>query len=85
MAGRDQDAEVAFDELMEVCKPLFPADSLSTAAHNVAYGTWLHQRGRLEKAEPYLREAARIYRNSPNPPREYYLAAVDRLFQIMRK
>jgi serine/threonine protein kinase len=84
-AGKDQEAEQAFEEVVAICKPLFPPDSLTTAWHNAAFGIWLHQRGRLEKSESYLREALRIYRNNPNPPREYYLTAVDRLFQIMRK
>ena len=62
-----------------------PADSPTAAYHNFALGHWLRQHGRLEKSEPYLREAVRIYRTLPNPPREYYLAALDGLFQLIRR
>jgi tetratricopeptide (TPR) repeat protein len=85
MAGKDQETEQVFEEMLAAYRPLFPPDSLSSAWIQLAYGMWLRQRGRDQKSGPYFQEAIRIYRGHPNPPREMYLAAVDGLFQLMRK
>lgn len=83
-AGRIDEADLSFKEAIDTYRPLFPADSPTAAYYNFAYGHWLRQHGRQEKAEPYLREAIRIYRQMPNPPREYYLTALDGMFQLLR-
>jgi serine/threonine protein kinase/tetratricopeptide (TPR) repeat protein len=84
-SNKEADAEHCFREMLDTYRPLFPADSPQIALHNVAFGLWFRQHGRPEKAEPYLREAIRVYRAMPNPPNDYYLAALDGLFQIVRK
>jgi tetratricopeptide (TPR) repeat protein len=83
-AGRIDEADQAFGEAIELYRPLFPADSPTAAYNNFAYGHWLRQQGRAEKAEPFLREAVRIYRGLENPPRDYYLGALDGMFQLLR-
>ncbi|MSR59121.1 MAG: serine/threonine protein kinase [Planctomycetaceae bacterium] len=85
VAGRTDAADEVFAESLEAYRPLLPADSPTMAYLTFAYGHWLRQNGRNEKAEPHLREAVRIYRTMENPPREYYLAALDGLFQILRR
>ncbi len=83
-AGRIDEAEQAFGEAIELYRPLIPADSATAAFNNFAYGHWLRQHGRAEKAEPFLREAVRIYRGLENPPRDYYVGALDGMFQMLR-
>jgi hypothetical protein len=51
----------------------------------VAFGHWLRQHGKLEKGEPHFRNAVRIYRAQASPPQEYYMVALDGLFQIVRQ
>jgi tetratricopeptide (TPR) repeat protein len=82
--NRTDDAEAAFTEAISLYRELVPPDSPMAAFYNFALGHWLRQHGKLEKAAPYLREAVRIYRRLENPPREFYLAAVDGLFQHVR-
>ncbi|MFN0052402.1 MAG: protein kinase domain-containing protein [Planctomycetales bacterium] len=84
-AGKNDAAEEAFEEGLTLYQPLFPPDSPTLAHYHFAYGHWLRQHGRLEKAEPYLREAVRIYRGMDSPPREYQLMALDGLFQLLRR
>ena len=83
-SGRIDEADRAFAEAIDLYRPLFPPDSPTAAFYNFGYGHWLRQHGRQEKAEPFLREAVRIYRKMERPPREYYLGAVDGLFQLIR-
>jgi serine/threonine protein kinase/tetratricopeptide (TPR) repeat protein len=83
-ANRVDEAEKSFGEAIALYRSLFPADSPSAAYFNFAYGHWLRQHGRNEKAEPFLREAVRIYRTMESPPREYYLLALDGMFQLLR-
>jgi tetratricopeptide (TPR) repeat protein len=83
--GRTDEADQAFSETIEIYRTLFPGDSATVAFHNAAYGHWLRQHGRFEKAEPYFREAIRTYRQMDNPPREYYLLSLDGLFQLIRR
>jgi tetratricopeptide (TPR) repeat protein len=83
-AGRIDEAEQAFGEAIDEYRPLIPANSPTAAFNNFAYGHWLRQHGRAEKAEPFLREAVRIYRGLENPPRDYYLGALDGMFQLLR-
>jgi len=64
---------------------VFSPDSLRTGTLNAACGHWFRQHGKQKKAEPYFREAIRIYRTHENPPRDYYLAALDGLFQLVRR
>ncbi len=71
--------------MLAAYRPLFPPDGLTAASHSVAFGHWLRQHGKLEKAEPHFRNAVRIYRTQANPPREYHLVALDGLFQIVRQ
>jgi eukaryotic-like serine/threonine-protein kinase len=85
MANRIDEADQAFAEGIEVYRPLLPRDGASIAYYHFAYGHWLRQHGRLEKAEPLLREAVRIYRQMPNPPRDLFLGALDGLFQLIRR
>jgi serine/threonine protein kinase len=80
-----EEAEPLFREMLDIYRPLFPVDSPQIAIQNVAFALWLRQHGQPDKAEPYLREAVRIYRAMPNPPNDYYLLALDGLFQIVRK
>lgn len=84
-SGKVEETESVFREILETMKPLFPADSLLIAGHNVSFAMWLRQHGKSNEAERYLRESLRIYRNSPHPPNEYYFAALDGLFQIVRR
>src|SRR5262249_22969852 len=55
-SNRIDEAEKSFGEAIALYRPLFPADSPSAAYFNFAYGHWLRQHGRNEKAEPFLRE-----------------------------
>ena len=84
-AGRNDEAEQTLGEAIGLFRSLVPANSPAAAQFNFAYGHWLRQHGRLEKAEPYLREAVRIYRDMKQPPRDYYLASLDGLFQLLRR
>jgi serine/threonine protein kinase/Flp pilus assembly protein TadD len=84
-AGRNDEAEQTLGESIAMFRSLVPADSPAAAHFNFAYGHWLRQHGRLEKAEPYLREAVRIYRGMKQPPRDFYLGALDGLFQLLRR
>src|SRR5262249_54225385 len=85
LSNKQAEAEVAFEEMIEAYRPVFAPDSASAAWLHLSYGLWLRQRGKTDKAEPYLREAVRIYRVTPNPPRDLYVAALDGLFQVVRK
>jgi serine/threonine protein kinase len=84
-AGRNDEAEQTLGESISLFCKLVPADSPAAANYNFIYGHWLRQQGRLEKAEPYLREAVHIYRNMKQPPRDYYLGALDGLFQLLNR
>lgn len=83
--GNDTEAEKMFEQTLAAYRPLFPPDSLAIASHTAAFGLWLRQRDKIDQAEPYFREAIRIYRLHPNPPRDYYLSVLDGLFQIIRR
>ena len=83
--GKDDEAEAALLETFEAFAPVFPPDSLRAGTLNTGCGQWLRQNGKPEQAEPFLREAIRIFRAHENPPRDYYLAALDGLFQIIRR
>jgi tetratricopeptide (TPR) repeat protein len=85
LAGKDDDAEPVLHELVEAYRAVLPAEGLTAAWVHLGSGLWLQQRGRTERAEAYFREAVRVYRLNPNPPREMYLLAVNGLFQILRK
>jgi len=84
-SGRTDEADEAFAEAIGIYRRHFPGDGATVAFHNAAYGHWLRQHGRFEQAEPYFREAIRTFREMENPPREYYLLALDGLFQLIRK
>jgi len=83
--GRNDEAEQSLGDSIALLRSLVPSDSPAAAHYCFAYGNWLRQHGRLEKAEPYLREAVRIYRDMKQPPRDFYLAALDGLFQLLRR
>ncbi|HEY2251353.1 MAG TPA: tetratricopeptide repeat protein, partial [Planctomycetaceae bacterium] len=83
--GRNDEAEQTLGESIALFRSLVPPDSPAAAHFNFAYGHWLRQHGRLAKAEPYFREAVRIYRDMKQPPRDFYLAALDGLFQLLRQ
>ena len=83
--GKEDEAEKALLETFDAFVPVLPPNSLRVGTLHMGCGQWFRQRGKPEKAEPYLREAVRIYRAHENPPRDYYLAALDGLFQIVRK
>ena len=80
--GKHDEAEQALLEMLEAYSPVFSPDSLRTGTLNASCGFWLRQHGKPEQAEPYLREAIRIFRIHENPPRDYYLAALDGLFYL---
>ncbi len=84
-AGRNDEAEQTFGESITLFCSLVPANSPAAAHYNFAYGHWLRQHGRAEKAEPYYREAVRIYRGMKQPPRDFYLSSLDALFQLLRR
>jgi serine/threonine protein kinase len=84
-SGKDAEAESAFEEMIAAYRPVIAPDTATAAWLHLSYGLWLRQRGKNEKAEPYLREAIRVYRLSPNPPRDLYAVALDGLFQVLRK
>ena len=83
--GKDDEAEQALLETFAAFAPVFPPDSLRAGTLNTGCGQWFRQHGKPEQAEPFLREAVRIFRTHENPPRDYYLAALDGLFQIVRR
>ncbi|MBS0263583.1 MAG: tetratricopeptide repeat protein [Planctomycetes bacterium] len=79
------EAEQVMTEVVQLSLQTVPEQSQSAAYYNFALGHWLRQNGRLEKAEPYFRNAWKIYREMKDPPREYYLYTVDALFQLVVK
>lgn len=83
--GKLDEAEETLLQTIDAYTPAFPPDSLRAGTLNAACGLWLRQHGRAEKAEPYLREAIRIFRQHDNPPPDYYLASLDGLFQLVRR
>lgn len=81
--GKTEEASQCLDETFTVFIDIYAPDSLRAGTLNSACGTWFRQHGDMEKAEPHLREAVRIYRLHENPPRDYYMAALDGLLSIV--
>ena len=84
-AGKQEEAQTAFEEMIVAYRSVFAPDSPTAAWIQLSYALWLRQHGMDSKAEPYFREAVRMYRSNPTPPRDLYVAALDGLFQIVRK
>jgi serine/threonine protein kinase/tetratricopeptide (TPR) repeat protein len=83
--NRHDEAEQTLTEAITLLRGLVAADSPMAAYYSFALGHSLRQYGHPEKAEPHLREAVRIYRQMEHPPQDYYLMALDGLFQQVRK
>ena len=81
--GKYDEAEQMLQETFEAFAAVFPPDSLRAGTLNTACGVWYRQHAKLEKAQPHFREAIRIFRAHENPPRDYYLAALDGLFSLL--
>ena len=83
--NRVDEAEKTFGEAIALYRPLYPPESPTAAYNNFAYGYWLRQHGRNEKAEPYLRRRSAstvgwiILRAST------YLMSLDGMFQLLRR
>ena len=82
--NRNTDAGESLAGAISIYRELVPEDSPKGAYYCFVLGHWLRQHGRLSDAEPHLREAVRIYRLMESPPREYFLMALDGMFQIVR-
>ncbi len=78
------DAGETIHQIYEESRKLYGEDSRIRAVTAMGYGKHLMQSGDHENAEPLLREAIQRFKRDPNPPRAFYFAACDSLFQILR-
>jgi len=82
-ANKPEEFEKTMEDMLQAYRPILSTDSPQWALLNVGYGIRLRQGGKPEQALPYMQEAVRIYRQMKNPPRDYYLIALDGVFQVV--